>query len=94
MLKWDQSTISRSLKNAKNAFYGTHKLTIYITRIKYGKFSNSAPCNLCIQKIKKLGISKIKYTHDEETIVRCKTKEYNINHVSKSFRKMSEFMKY
>jgi deoxycytidylate deaminase len=88
MQKWDQFTISRSLKDVKNAFYGSNKLTIYITRIKYGKFSNSAPCNLCIQKIKKLGISKIKYTHDE------KTKEYDVDHKSKSFRMMSKYMKF
>lgn len=75
-------------------FYGgSRKLTIYIARVKHGKFSNSAPCNLCIKKIRDLGIGKIKFTYDENTIVCCKTKDYSVEHKSKSYKLLSKYMR-
>ena len=69
------------------------KMTIYITRIKHGKYSNSAPCNICISKIREMNIAKIKYTDNNGNVIRCNTSKYNHYHESKVFRLISHLMK-
>jgi len=60
-----------------------HKATIYIVRLrKEGMFGSSGPCIDCLEAIKEVGIKKMVYSEDEDTIKIIKPCNYNIRHVT------------
>lgn len=65
-------------KKVKTIF---HKATIYIVRLrKEDIFGSSGPCVDCLQAIKKVGIKKMVYSEDKDTINIIKPSQYNIFH--------------
>ena len=68
-------------------------MTLYVVRRLGGKsginrFGCSAPCEHCINLIKKSGIKKIKYMDEDNNLISMRARDYFTDHVSTGKRVM------
>lgn len=59
-----------------------NKLTVWSVRTVAGRLSNSLPCQICLYRLKQVGIGKIAYSTSEGNIVKCLLKNVHNEHLS------------